>query len=128
MPVSQEDLEATIRNAWPIDHLEIIDVSSGCGESYAVVVVSPAFEGKLTLARHRMVNELLKSQIAQMHAFSQKSFTPKQWAADVQKKKEAQEMKEQMKSTIVESDPGPVTVVSDISVDVAGEAIAKQEP
>jgi len=36
------------------DSQEIIDVSSGCGENYAVVIVSPAFEGKMTLARHRM--------------------------------------------------------------------------
>ncbi|KAG8829264.1 hypothetical protein FRC17_006857 [Serendipita sp. 399] len=119
MPISQEELETTIRDAWPVDHLEIIDVSSGCGESYAVVIVSPAFEGKLTLARHRMVNEVLKTQIAQMHAFSQKTFTPKQWAADVQKKKEAKEMKEEMKSTVTESDPGPVRVAADVSIDTA---------
>jgi stress-induced morphogen len=34
-----------------------------------------AFKGKTTLARHRFVNEILKDQIAQMHAFSQVSIT-----------------------------------------------------
>ncbi|KAJ3479658.1 hypothetical protein NLI96_g8907 [Meripilus lineatus] len=73
MPVSLNDLENAIRTALPISHLEIIDASSGCGENYAVVVVSEvraqssnydlidieggfeyqAFEGKSTLARHR---------------------------------------------------------------------------
>ncbi|CAG7851073.1 SubName: Full=Uncharacterized protein {ECO:0000313/EMBL:CCA72194.1} [Serendipita indica DSM 11827] len=106
MPVQQADLEAAIRAAIdPIDHLEIIDVSSGCGENYAVVVVSPAFEGKLTLARHRWINEILKTQIAQMHAFSQKTFTPKQWAADQAKKQEAARVKKELEETVKESDP-----------------------
>lgn len=91
-------LERLLSNGplWCTIQQEIIDVSSGCGENYAVIIVSSAFEGKMTLARHRMskwcfavtdvfsvrsspltflllisVNELLKPQIAQMHAFSQ---------------------------------------------------------
>ena len=94
--INLDDLEAAIRSALPVSHLEIEDQSSGCGESYAIVLVSEAFEGKNTLARHRFgmfriqifgaqcgskrelirhfllpVNDLLKAQIAQMHAFSQ---------------------------------------------------------
>ncbi|KIM27056.1 hypothetical protein M408DRAFT_330210 [Serendipita vermifera MAFF 305830] len=105
MPVSQPDLEAALRNALPIDHLEILDTSSGCGQNYAVVIVSSAFEGKMTLARHRMINELLKDQISQMHAFSQKSYTPKQWETEEAKRKAAAEMKEELKTTVAESDP-----------------------
>ncbi|PVF93969.1 bola-like protein [Serendipita vermifera] len=107
MPVTQEELETALRDAIPIDYLEIKDTSSGCGQNYAIVVVSPAFEGKLTLARHRMINELLKAQIAQMHAFSQKSYTPKQWAAE-QAKKEAAAMEKELETTVAASDP-PVT-------------------
>lgn len=88
MPVSQEDLEATLRGALNVAYLEILDTSSGCGENYSVTIVSDSFEGKTTLARHRMVNELLKAQIAQMHAFSQKTYTPKQWS-DLQAKQAA---------------------------------------
>ncbi|KZT24931.1 bola-like protein [Neolentinus lepideus HHB14362 ss-1] len=79
MAVDTVELETTLRTSIPISHLEIIDQSNGCGENYAILVVSDAFEGKNTLARHRFVNELLKKQIAQMHAFSQKTFTPKQY-------------------------------------------------
>ncbi|KAI5119574.1 hypothetical protein M0805_006459 [Coniferiporia weirii] len=87
MPVTLESIENTLREAIPISHLEITDVSNGCGENYDVFIVSEAFEGKMTLARHRMVNDLLKNEIAQMHAFSQKTMTPKQYNA--QKAKEA---------------------------------------
>jgi len=57
----------------------IEDTSSGCGENYTVLIVSDEFEGKTTLARHKLVNELLSEQIAQMHAFSQKTLTLKQY-------------------------------------------------
>ncbi|KAI0789212.1 bola protein [Abortiporus biennis] len=85
MPISLPDLENAIRTAIPVAHLEIEDQSNGCGENYAIVVVSDAFEGKTTLARHRFINEVLKNEIAEMHAFSQKTFTPKQYEAHLQK-------------------------------------------
>lgn len=108
MPIDIIALEKAIKRAIPITHLEIQDQSSGCGESYSIVLVSEVsshnklstmilhtnfscqdFEGKSTLVRHRkgtlsliaipndriqlthLVNEFLKEQIAQMHAFSQ---------------------------------------------------------
>jgi stress-induced morphogen len=40
MPVNLADLEHAIRNAIPVVHLEIQDHSSGCGENYAIVLVS----------------------------------------------------------------------------------------
>ncbi|CUA71158.1 hypothetical protein RSOLAG22IIIB_09381 [Rhizoctonia solani] len=79
MPISAESLETALRAAFDPSHLEIIDASNGCGENYAVIIVSKVFEGKMTLARHRLVNELLKDEIGQMHAFSQKTYTPQQW-------------------------------------------------
>lgn len=51
--INLADLEAAIRTALPVSHLQIEDQSSGCGESYAIMLVSEAFEGKNTLARHR---------------------------------------------------------------------------
>lgn len=62
-------------------HQVVSDVSGGCGQAYDVVIVSDAFEGLNTLKRHRMVNELLKDEIAQLHAFSQKTYTVSQYAA-----------------------------------------------
>ncbi|KAG0267085.1 hypothetical protein BG011_009157 [Mortierella polycephala] len=62
-------------------HVEGKDISGGCGQNFEIKIVSPMFEGKTTLQKHRMVNEALKDQIAQVHAFSQKTFTPAQWEA-----------------------------------------------
>lgn len=73
MPIDIIALEKAIKRAIPITHLEIQDQSSGCGDSYAIVLVSEVsshnksstmilhtnfrcqvFEEKTTLARHKM--------------------------------------------------------------------------
>lgn len=77
--VTSESLEASIRNAFKPVHVEVVDVSGGCGQSYQVLIVSDAFEGKTLIQRHRLVNDALKNEISKMHAFSQKSLTPSQW-------------------------------------------------
>ncbi|PWN96997.1 bola-like protein [Tilletiopsis washingtonensis] len=80
--VSQAQLEQAIRaKVEGVTSLVVSDVSGGCGQAYDVIIVSPIFEGLPTLKRHRLVNELLKEQIAELHAFSQKTFTPKQYEA-----------------------------------------------
>jgi len=81
MPVTIAALEDTLRSSLTISHLVIEDTSSGCGENYSVVIVSDDFEGKTTLERHKIVNEVLKDQIAAIHAFSQKTLTSKQYEA-----------------------------------------------
>ncbi|XP_037915897.1 bolA-like protein 2 [Hermetia illucens] len=67
-----EKLEAT--------HVEVIDESDGCGGKFSALVVSPQFEGKTLIQRHRLVNSALSEELKTIHAFSQKTFTPKQWA------------------------------------------------
>ncbi|CEQ41847.1 SPOSA6832_03610, partial [Sporobolomyces salmonicolor] len=113
MPVSQESLEAKIRASWPdLTHvtrdplIKLVrsSTNSKCltSQSYEVIIVSPSFEGKTTLKKHRegmslqadpankvtrrvdrwsdlAVNEKLKEEIAELHAFTQKTFTPKQF-------------------------------------------------
>ncbi|KDN37586.1 bola-like protein [Tilletiaria anomala UBC 951] len=78
--VTSKELEDAIRaKIQGVSAAVVSDVSGGCGQAYDVVIVSEAFEGLTTLKRHRLVNESLKDEIAQMHAFSQKTYTPKQY-------------------------------------------------
>lgn len=58
---------------------EVVDESDGCGGKFSAVIVSPQFEGKALLQRHRLVNGALSEELKTIHAFSQKTFTPKQW-------------------------------------------------
>jgi stress-induced morphogen len=45
-----------------------------------VTIVSEQFVGKPTLKRHRAVHAALKEEIKNVHAFSQKTHTPEEWA------------------------------------------------
>lgn len=47
---------------------------------FRLLVVSAAFEGKSRLERSRMINELMKPEMARgLHALSQRAFTPSEW-------------------------------------------------
>ncbi|KXN86684.1 hypothetical protein AN958_09768 [Leucoagaricus sp. SymC.cos] len=68
--ISVTKLEKAIHSKFVVHHLEVEDISSGCGESYSILLVSDDFEGKTTLQKHRLINEALKEEITQMHAIS----------------------------------------------------------
>nr|XP_018261620.1 uncharacterized protein I303_06060 [Kwoniella dejecticola CBS 10117]OBR83778.1 hypothetical protein I303_06060 [Kwoniella dejecticola CBS 10117] len=68
-----QTMETKLKSNLKIDFLEFIDTSGNCGSSYSVTIVSPDFNKKMTLARHKLVNQILSDEIAQLHAFSQVS-------------------------------------------------------
>ncbi|KAJ6649841.1 putative dolichyl pyrophosphate Man9GlcNAc2 alpha-1,3-glucosyltransferase [Pseudolycoriella hygida] len=59
---------------------EVVDESDGCGGKFSTIIVSEQFTGKSLLQRHRLVNAALSEELKTIHAFSQKTFTPEQWA------------------------------------------------
>jgi len=81
MPVSLESLEEAIRTKLEggVEHVQVFDISGGCGQSYEVIIVSKAFEKLPTFKRHKLVNAALRDEISQLHAFTQRTFTPEQW-------------------------------------------------
>ncbi|XP_029462905.1 bolA-like protein 2 isoform X2 [Rhinatrema bivittatum] len=65
---------------------EVKDTSANhCATSFKVLVVSPRFEGKPLLQRHRLVNSCLAEELKEIHAFEQKTLTPEQWLKENQK-------------------------------------------
>lgn len=54
---------------------------TGTLDHYQAVIVSPAFEGKMMIEQHRMVYQLVQSEIDsnEVHALTLKTFTPKQF-------------------------------------------------
>ena len=46
---------------------------------FKIVVVSQAFEGKMLIARHRMINEALVDELQQIHALSLHTMTPDEY-------------------------------------------------
>lgn len=67
-------------------HLEVVNesrmhsVPPGSESHFKVTVVSEEFEGKMPLARHRLVNELLRELLAgPVHALALHTHTPEEW-------------------------------------------------
>ncbi|KAI9495750.1 bola protein [Zychaea mexicana] len=89
--ITAESLKETITEQLQAEHVEVVDQSGGCGQMFEVIIVSPIFREKKLLARHRLVNEMLKDPISKVHAFSQKSYTPEEW----EKKQQQQQQQQQ---------------------------------
>lgn len=75
-----------LQGPWSCSHISVHHCCSPlpcrCGASFEVAVISPAFEGKTLLQRHRLVNEALKQEMTHIHALSiKKAVTPAQAAA-----------------------------------------------
>eukprot|EP00761_Pharyngomonas_kirbyi_P000286 gb/GECH01000286.1/.p1 GENE.gb/GECH01000286.1/~~gb/GECH01000286.1/.p1 ORF type:complete len:191 (+),score=54.20 gb/GECH01000286.1/:1-573(+) len=54
------------------------DVSGGCGAMFQIYIAAEIFKGKPTVKRHRMVNEILKDEIENMHGLTLKTNTLEQ--------------------------------------------------
>ncbi|KAF2724171.1 bola-like protein [Polychaeton citri CBS 116435] len=77
--VTPNHITATLQQKISASHVDIADLSGGCGQMFEATIVSPEFSKKTTLARHRLVNSALKEEIAAIHAWTPKCYTPDEW-------------------------------------------------
>ncbi|KAJ4992632.1 BolA-like protein [Stagonosporopsis vannaccii] len=77
--VTPEAIRQKLETNLGATHVEIEDMSGGCGQMFEAIIVSPQFAKKTTLARHRLVNAALKEEIAAIHAWTPKCHTPEEW-------------------------------------------------
>ncbi|KAF3010570.1 hypothetical protein E8E13_000681 [Curvularia kusanoi] len=77
--VTPEAIKQKLETNLGATHVEIEDMSGGCGQMFEAIIVSPQFAKKTTLARHRLVNAALKEEIAAIHAWTPKCHTPEEW-------------------------------------------------
>jgi len=77
--VTEAGLKSTLAEKLEATHVDIEDMSEGCGQAFSALIVSPQFQKKTTLARHRLVNAALKAEIAAIHAWTPKCYTPEEW-------------------------------------------------
>ncbi|KAI9294890.1 bola-like protein [Neoconidiobolus thromboides FSU 785] len=53
--------------------IEVKDISGGCGSMYSIQLESDSFKGKSLVQQHRLVNEVLKEDIKDMHGLQLKT-------------------------------------------------------
>ena len=61
--------------------IEVQAEGSGCGQKLQILVVAKDFEGLTMIKQHRLVNTVAKDELAKVHAFNVKTYTPAKWAA-----------------------------------------------
>jgi stress-induced morphogen len=47
--------------------LQVQDISGGCGSMYAIQIESPKFKDLTVIKQHKLVNQVLKEEIAKWH-------------------------------------------------------------
>jgi len=77
---TEEYLKEKLTKGLEAEFVGVEDQSDGCGGKFAALIVSKQFEGKKLLERHRLVQSVLEEELKTIHAFSQKTLTPAQWA------------------------------------------------
>lgn len=76
-----EEVKSMLEAAIPGAEVAVKDLT-GTRDHYKVLIVSGAFEGKILLERHQMVNEALKEPLkGPIHALTIEAYTPAQWQA-----------------------------------------------
>ena len=82
----QATIEEKISHALNPVHLEVLNESNnhnvppGSESHFKITVVSDEFDGKMLIARHRLINQLLADELAgEVHALSMHTFTPSEW-------------------------------------------------
>ncbi|KAL0100678.1 hypothetical protein PUN28_019223 [Cardiocondyla obscurior] len=74
---AEEKMISVLRNRFPQAQLiEVTDVSGGCGAMFDINVVAPEFRGLNTVKQHRIINEVLKEEIKDMHGLRIRTSVP----------------------------------------------------
>ncbi len=76
MPMTQDALEAALREGFPDASIEIDDLA-GDGDHYRARIVSPAFAGLNRVRQHQLVYAALKGKMGgELHALALETSTP----------------------------------------------------
>lgn len=88
-----EYLEDKLRKQLLTSFVRVVDESNGGCPKFSAIVVSEKFEGKSLVEQQRLVNAALYEELPDIHAFSQKTYTPDKWQKHIEKtlKNEEQE-------------------------------------
>ncbi len=76
-----ESIRLAITQGLTCEHVEV----DGDGHHFEALIVSPAFEGRSRIERHRLVYAALGDRMRQeIHALSMRTVTPGEWQAGAQ--------------------------------------------
>ena len=78
IPITAEEIEAMILTALPDARVQVHDTTGG-GDHYEAIVVSPTFAGKTRVTRHRLIYGALQDAMQErIHALALVTLTPEE--------------------------------------------------
>lgn len=81
----QDDITSKLEETLKPQHLEVVNeshmhnVPPGSESHFKVVAVSDEFNGKMLVARHRLINRVLADELEAIHALALHTMTPEEW-------------------------------------------------
>ena len=80
-PISPDEITQLITQGIPDAEVKIQDLTGG-GDHYEALVISASFDGKMKVARHRMVyGSLQDAMVERIHALKLSTLTPQEFEA-----------------------------------------------
>lgn len=73
MEAYEHKIYKMLQDAFSPVNLAVRDVSGGCGSMFAITVESSMFKGIPMIKQHRLVNEVLRDEIAKWHGLQLKT-------------------------------------------------------
>jgi len=80
MVITTDQLIAILKDKLEATHVEMEDVSDGCGAKFVSTIVSSKFEGLSLIQQHRLVNDTIADEMKTIHSFRMKTLTPAKFA------------------------------------------------
>ncbi len=73
---SKQIVEDLIKKNIKVESLIVEDVSGGCGQSFKINVCSSDFNGLSLIKQHKLLNEILSSELKEIHSVTYKTSVP----------------------------------------------------
>ncbi len=95
----QQAIEAKLQDTFRVEHLEVINeshmhnVAPGSESHFKATIVSDDFSNLALIKRHRLVNDVLRQELQQIHALALHTLTPSEWIAHAGKVADSPECK-----------------------------------
>lgn len=73
---SKQIVEDLIKKSIKVDSLVVEDVSGGCGQSFKINVCSNDFKGLSLIKQHKLLNDILSTELKEIHSVTYKTSVP----------------------------------------------------
>lgn len=77
--ISTTEIKEKIKKSLNTTHLEVVDLRGG--DHIQVIAVSPEFENKTLIEKHKMIYDILAEEMKSnaIHALTLKTYSPGEW-------------------------------------------------